>query len=288
MCLNRISRIELGTKLAKYDPLYEYLKSREQGYWRASMTEIEKILGSPLPPSAKRQQSWWSNVSNSTHVQAAAWMNAGWETSDVVPGGKVTFTRVNSGAVIAKSVSGAKPTPKAPTSPEWAKPQRAAPTTNLIESDGDDASESDAPTEWFWEGNVVDAVERHLKETGWQIVSKADAASKQRGIDLHAERHGTVLLVEAKGYPSKGYRDPARWTEIKPTSQTNQAQHWFSHALLKAMRLQTKNPGAKVALAFPDFPRYRALLRETEGSLRKLGIAVLFTFESGRIEAMGM
>ena len=135
---------------------------------------------------------------------------------------------------------------------------------------------------------MVDAVERHLLETGWQIRSKADTASKQHGIDLHAERHGIHLLVEAKGYPSKAYRDPARAHETKPTTQTSQAQHWFSHALLKAMRLQTKNPEAKIALAFPDFPRYRTLLRETEGGLRKLGIAVLFAFESGRVEAIGM
>jgi hypothetical protein len=50
------------------------------------------------------------------------------------------------------------------------------------------------------------------------------------------------LLVEAKGYPSKNYRDPRRSGEVKPTNPTNQAQQWYSHALLKVVRLQTKNP----------------------------------------------
>ena len=71
------------------------------------------------------------------------------------------------------------------------------------------------------------------------------------------------------------YRDPRRADEQKRTNPTNQAQHWYSHALLKALRLQTAYPQAKVALAFPDFPRYRTLFDETKLSLAKLGIAVL-------------
>ncbi len=287
MWFNRFSQTELGIKLAKYDPLNEYLKSRTQEYWRPSMTELEKVLGFPLPASAKRYPAWWANQRGAA-VQANSWLDAGWETSDVVPGGKVTFKRVNSGVVVAKSTTGMKPAPKAPTSPEWAKSAEPAPSTVSVEPDEEDAREVDTPSDWFWEGHVVDAVERHLLETGWQILNKADTASRQQGVDLHAERHGVQLLVEAKGYPSKGYRDPVRAHETKPTTQTNQAQHWFSHALLKAMRLQTKYPTSKVALAFPDFPRYRTLLRETEGGLRKLGIAVLFTFESGGVEAIGI
>lgn len=271
--------------MAKYDPLYEYLKSRTQEYWRPSMTEIEKVLGFPLPASAKRYPAWWANQRGAA-VQANSWLDAGWETSDVVPGGKVTFKRVNSGSVVAKSESGMKPAPKAPPSPEWARPTDTAPTIVEDESDEEDASEAETPTDWFWEGHVVDAVERHLRETGWHIVSKADTASKQRGIDLHAERHGVQLLVEAKGYPSKGYRDPARAHEIKPTTQSNQAQHWFSHALLKVMRLQTEFPMAIIAIAIPDFPRYRTLLRETESAIRKLGVSVLIALEKGGVETI--
>ena len=64
--------------------------------------------------------------------------------------------------------------------------------------------------------------------------------------------------MKAKGFPSTVYRDPRRAHE-RPTNPTNQAQQWYSHALLKAMRLQAKHPEALVAMAFPDFPRYRAL-----------------------------
>src|SRR4051794_38629821 len=117
----------------------------------------------------------------------------------------------------------------------------------------------DVTTDWFWEGNVVEALALDLTRRGWSIISKANTHSKERGVDIHAVKEGRTLLIEAKGYPSQEYRDPRRSGEQKRTNPTNQAQQWYSHALLKALRLQTKHPDARVALAFPDFPRYRSL-----------------------------
>src|SRR5262245_64586606 len=67
--------------------------------------------------------------------------------------------------------------------------------------------------DWYWEGNVVEAIARHLERDGWSIVTKADTRTKERGIDIYAVRSGRVLLVEAKGYPSKSCRDPRRGGE---------------------------------------------------------------------------
>jgi hypothetical protein len=115
----------------------------------------------------------------------------------------------------------------------------------------------DVTANWFWEGNVVEAIARFLVDDGWTIVGKADTHSKERGRYPRRARQ-PALLVEAKGFLAKIYRDPRRAGEVKPTNPTNQAQQWYSHALLKVMRLQTKHPEAVVALGFPDFPRYRA------------------------------
>ena len=142
----------------------------------------------------------------------------------------------------------------------------------------------DATTDWFWEGNVVNALANNLTAKGWKIEAQADTHSKERGVDLRASRGGRALLIEAKGYPSKGYRDPRRAHEQKPTNPTNQAQQWYSHALLKVLRLQTTYPEATVALAFPDFPRYQTLFGETKLGLEKLGIAVLLVNEAGEVE----
>lgn len=146
----------------------------------------------------------------------------------------------------------------------------------------------DVTVDWYWEGNVVDAVARGLEAREWKIEGKANTRSKERGPDLRASKAGTVLLVEAKGYPSKSYRDPRRADERKPTNPANQAQQWYSHALLKALRLQTASPTAKVALAFPDFPRYQALFDETKVGLAKLGLAVLMVNASGQLCAWGL
>lgn len=141
----------------------------------------------------------------------------------------------------------------------------------------------DVTSDWFWEGNVVAALAKHLEAEGWSVDCIADTASKAQGVDLQARRGGVTLLVEAKGYPSTVYRDPARANEHKPTNPTNQAQQWFSHALLKATRLQNKHRQATVALCFPDFPRYRALFNETVLGLTKLAVPVFFVAGDGLV-----
>ena len=146
----------------------------------------------------------------------------------------------------------------------------------------------DATADWYWEGNVVEVIARFLTQDGWAIVGKADTHSKERGVDIQANRSGRTLLLEAKGYPSKNYRDPRRAGEVKPTNPTNQAQQWYSHALLKVMRLQTKHPEAVVALGLPEFPRYRALFEETRGGLSKLNVAVLMVCADGTVTTWGL
>jgi hypothetical protein len=144
------------------------------------------------------------------------------------------------------------------------------------------------PTDWYWEGNVVDAVVRYLLAGGWAVLRQADTNSRERGIDVHAVKEGITLLIEAKGYPSQSYRDPARASERKPTSPSLQAQHWYSHALLKTIRLQTAHADALIALALPNFPRYQKLYEETRDALQKLGIAALFVEETGDVRAFGL
>ncbi len=63
----------------------------------------------------------------------------------------------------------------------------------------------DATTEWWWEGNVQAAVGRHLAADGWSIRRVADTASRERGVDIEANRDSGQLLVQVKGYPSATY-----------------------------------------------------------------------------------
>ena len=70
------------------------------------------------------------------------------------------------------------------------------------------------------------------------------------------------------------YNDPKRSGEKKKTPPTLQAGHWYSHAILKSMRLRTEDPEAQIVIGLPDFKRYRDLFTETESSLKKLKFQV--------------
>jgi hypothetical protein len=140
-----------------------------------------------------------------------------------------------------------------------------------------------ATDEWFWEGNVVQRVVDFLQSTGWTISAVADTAKRSKGHDIVALMDREVLLVEAKGYPCAYYRDPARAAEQKRTKPSLQSKHWYAQALLKAIQLRSQNPEARVALALPDAPTYRALLAQTMIALEKLRIDVLVVAESGLV-----
>lgn len=147
--------------------------------------------------------------------------------------------------------------------------------------------ELDRAFDWYWEGNVCASVTSFLRENGWTITGVADTKSKQRGPDVVAVRKGQSFIVEAKGFPSTNYRDERRAAERKPTPPTNQAQHWYAQAILKALRLQHAHPDAVVGIALPDFPRYRALFAETTTAFTTLGIMMLFVSESSAVEVVG-
>lgn len=131
------------------------------------------------------------------------------------------------------------------------------------------------PQDGFWEGNVQGAIVAYLAADGWSIVRVADTESRERGVDIVAERDGRRLLVEVKGWPSTTYARGDRAGQPKPTLPTVQAGVWFAGALHSALKLREKHPDAQVAVGFPDVPRYRTLLGEIAGALRDLSLGVL-------------
>lgn len=67
----------------KYEALKRHLESRfALGDRRMRFAEIEKLLGFALPASARKHQAWWSNTRHG-HSHAAAWLDAGWKTTDL-------------------------------------------------------------------------------------------------------------------------------------------------------------------------------------------------------------
>jgi DNA-binding transcriptional regulator YiaG len=67
---------------SKYFPLYARLQKMAGEPVTLTFAAIEKLLGVPLPQSARQRVGWWSNRSRGA-VQAAAWMGAGYHVVQV-------------------------------------------------------------------------------------------------------------------------------------------------------------------------------------------------------------
>jgi hypothetical protein len=162
-------------------------------------------------------------------------------------------------------------------------PWTGASTASAAGRSLDEVSAAPAPIseEWHTEANVQAFLVTALVSDGWRILSVANTATKEHGIDVIAGGDGQAVGVEVKGFPSRGYADPTRSGEVKRTSSSTQAGHWYSQAVLAAMRLRGKEPEWLSVIALPDFPRYRELYAETSGSLAAAQIAVWWLSQDG-------
>src|SRR5687768_2387641 len=78
--------------MSKYQDLTIHLANMEENVWEASFEEIEEVLGTPLPESARQYPAWWANQNR---AQSRAWEGAAWKTKRVDLGKqKVTFVYV--------------------------------------------------------------------------------------------------------------------------------------------------------------------------------------------------
>ena len=78
----------------KYQPLHAHLRRSGEEQVTLSFTEIEALLGSALPGSARTSRAWWSNRSKGA-LQAATWMSAGYHVMELdLAGERVTFRRL--------------------------------------------------------------------------------------------------------------------------------------------------------------------------------------------------
>lgn len=107
--------------MSKYDLLGQYLKAQRGSEVPMTFGEIERVVGTKLPPSAYRHRPWWSNNATNS-VMTKIWLNAGFETSRVdIEARKLVFRRI---AREEKGVSGMsethrtfEPAPGSPKSP---------------------------------------------------------------------------------------------------------------------------------------------------------------------------
>lgn len=69
-----------GNAMGKYTPLTEWLLRQNFDRISLSFSEIERIIGGDLPPSAYKHNLWWLNDIN--HSQGKSWINAGYTATN--------------------------------------------------------------------------------------------------------------------------------------------------------------------------------------------------------------
>jgi hypothetical protein len=68
--------------ISKYCSLGEDLLQRETDQVTLTFSDIEEILGFPLPKSARKFRTWWAN--DTTHSHAVnGWLNYGWRVREI-------------------------------------------------------------------------------------------------------------------------------------------------------------------------------------------------------------
>lgn len=112
--------------MSKYQRLADHLSGHTAREWRGSFTDVEQVLGAPLPKTARSGVAWWAN--DETKAQAKAWLAAGWQVMDVDPkAGTVAFLKTE-----AAKPARRKAAPKA-AAPKAAAPRKAAPEKAALE-----------------------------------------------------------------------------------------------------------------------------------------------------------
>ncbi len=67
---------------SKYQPLFEYLQKCDHHEIILTFADIENLIQTALPNSAKNKKAWWSNRRKNA-LQSMAWMNAGYRVEIV-------------------------------------------------------------------------------------------------------------------------------------------------------------------------------------------------------------
>ncbi len=80
---------------ADFQPLFAYLKNRFADTVVLTFAQIEDLLGHPLPPPARAEQTWWANADTSgrSSTQARSWLRADRIATANLPARIVSFVR---------------------------------------------------------------------------------------------------------------------------------------------------------------------------------------------------
>ncbi len=91
--------------MSKYEPLEFYLKSADFESIPITFTEIELVIKSSLPPSARKYRTWWSN-NPFNNTMTRSWIVAGFKATKVnMNKESLVFVKIGAEDKLAKAPS---------------------------------------------------------------------------------------------------------------------------------------------------------------------------------------
>ena len=92
--------------MGKYEPLAKFLRDQRTSEVSLTFAEIERIVGTKLPPKAQHHRAWWSNNPDN-NVMTKVWLAAGFRSEQVdLERRRLTFRRVGKSSVRSLSEAG--------------------------------------------------------------------------------------------------------------------------------------------------------------------------------------
>jgi len=86
---------------SKYEPLTRYLHAHSADVVRMKFSDIERVIGAKLPPSADHNRAYWSNNAANS-VLTKAWLAAGFRSEQVdLAARKLVFRRAEASRAAA-------------------------------------------------------------------------------------------------------------------------------------------------------------------------------------------
>jgi len=144
---------------------------------------------------------------------------------------------------------------------------------------------ADAHDDWACEGHVVDVLLAHLEGEGWQLVSRADPALREHGVDLLVARGRRRQAIEVKGWPAAVHASGSKAGQPKQWRPTMGRNYMGGLVLSVLLHLQDR-PRDEIALAVPDRGTFTALLGRLRPALELLGIGAYVVHEEGRVDTV--
>jgi hypothetical protein len=139
-------------------------------------------------------------------------------------------------------------------------------------------------SEWFWKENVQATLIRYLTKKEW-LVEPSKKVDLEDGLDVKAIKNGQKIWARVYGYPSKSNIDgnKKRQFSIRPNLL---AEQWFEGALHFCIQKRGNSSKQQLLIAFPDFKRYRVLIKQSEWVIHKMDINVLLVKEDGSVDEL--